>query len=163
MLAHLPPCRSFHGGNTPHELRQVLPMAPNANESIRLESFLRGRLNQMKREYVRAINRDLSQHLYTGTLARNSVAIVKELIDELKSAMLSGELEFNKAQNCINESDKTCLITLINEFTQAALQHNRTSCALSNFGREHSPDQVYLDEIAAGIREQLSRITALNS
>lgn len=138
-------------------------MAPNANESICLESFLRGRLNQMKREYVRAINRDLSQHLYAGTLARNSVAIVKELIDELNSAMLSGELEFNKAQNCLNELDKTALITFINEFTQAALQHNRTSCALSNFGLEHSPDQVYLDEIAAGIQGQISRIITLSS
>jgi hypothetical protein len=117
----------------------------------------------MKREYIRAINRDLSQHLYAGTLARNSLAIVKELIDELKSAMLSGELEFNKAQYCINESDKTTLITLINEFTQAALQHNRTSCALSNFGREHAPDQVYLDEIAERIQGQLSRIIALSS
>ncbi len=137
-------------------------MVQNENQKISLEIFLSGRLNQMKREYVRAINRDLSQHLCAGTLARNSVAIVKELIDELNSAMLSGELEFNKAQNCLNEIDKTALITLINEFTQAALQHNRTSCALSNFGREHSPDQVYLDEIAAGIQGQISRIITLS-
>lgn len=128
-------------------------MVQNENQKISLEIFLSGRLNQMKREYVRAINRDLSQHLYAGTLARNILAIVKCLVNDLNSAILSGRLECGTEQNCLNESDLTAINSIINEFTQAALQHNRTSCALSNFGREHSPDQVYLNKISAGIAE----------
>lgn len=133
-------------------------MTIEINQQRGIDAFLRGRINQMKREYIRATNRDLSQHNHTGCLARNIHHQIKLLIQDVHAALSNRTLELPVDGGGIADGDKKVITDLIQEFTQAALQHNRTSCALSNFGVEHVPDQGYLDEIVSGINKLLGAL-----
>lgn len=122
-----------------------------------IEHLLQGRLAQMNRDYIRSVNRDLTQHKWAGILSSNIQSCIQTLLDDLQPQLLS--LKTSSAENADRFKEVTLekILALLHEFTRAAVNHNRTSCALSNFGAEHKPDQGYLDEIAHTTQGQLAR------
>ena len=130
-----------------------------------LVALLQGRLAQLKRSYIRRINQDLTQHRWQGMLGNNIKSVIQELLDELQSeliAQIQRRATVEERVSFVNLAQEN-ILQLVHEFTHAAIQHNRTSCALSNFGAEHKPDQGYLDEIAVQTQDQLAAFFAFIS
>jgi hypothetical protein len=120
-----------------------------------IEHLLLGRLAQMNRDYIRSVNRDLTQHKWAGILSINIQGCIQTHLDDLKPQLLNLNASFAEGADKFKEITLEKILALLHEFTRAAVNHNRTSCALSNFGAEHKPDQGYLDEIAQITHEQL--------
>ena len=123
-----------------------------------LETRFTTKLNQLKREYQRGINRDLSQHQWQGMFARQLANCMGQLFNyssQLHAQLLNptqdGTLENTTTENCganpgKNHSDQLTTLTAQTKETliEFALHHNRSSCALSNFPDEHLPSGEYL-------------------
>ncbi|ACS93586.1 hypothetical protein [Teredinibacter turnerae] len=103
-----------------------------------LASLLQQKLPQMHRHYIRQVNISLAKQDDQGMFGRASVAVVRDALATI-SPLLS--------QTHVQTAEVT-LKRWIDEFLQHALQHNRSSCAISNFPQEHSPSQVYLNAVS---------------
>lgn len=112
------------------------------NTSFQLQTFLHSYLNQMKRDYVRAVNKDLSQHQWQGTLYKNVTQGVEQALSNLKSTL--------HREKCLplDATSEELITDMVHQFIAESIQHNRTSCALSNFADEHNPNATYLTEVA---------------
>ena len=112
-----------------------------------LDSLLPG----LKRGYQRGINRELSQHAIEGLFARQVVSLVDALlagatswIDEQFFHTHSPNDEDKRQQW---ESAKAQIRFQKEALIDYALHFNRSSCALSNFPAEHSPDADYFAQV----------------
>lgn len=125
-----------------------------------IENLLQGRLAQMNRDYIRSVNRDLTQHKWSGILSTNIQSCIQTLLDDLKPQFINLKALAAEDAQQFKQITLEKILALLHEFTRAAVNHNRTSCALSNFGAEHKPDQGYLDEIAQTTQGQLAGFLA---
>lgn len=126
-------------------------MSLNEKKLETFEQSLDKRLPQMKREYVRAVNRDLTRQNWSGTFGRNITLV---LDDNLKN--VSGELAQIALIPEIKDRAHEMVLDFARVFVQSALQHNRTTCALSNFTTEHQPDAQYLRDVIYKVEHSIN-------
>lgn len=117
-----------------------------------LDILLQKKLNILKREYPRALNRDLAQHQSQQLFSRNVVALQEKLLKEL-------EKELPKFEYADHEL-KPKLMNQVEAFIQSALTHNRSSCAISNFPEEHNPAAEYIGEVLVHCESMLDEFVA---
>ncbi|MCG8312465.1 MAG: hypothetical protein MI976_04555 [Pseudomonadales bacterium] len=103
-----------------------------------LGDYLDRKLRVMKREYIRALNKDLARQQTEGLFARNVIVIQEKFLSEVRI-----ELE---GANSKGEALDSMLTGFVDAFIQSALAHNRTSCAISNFPEEHTPAKDVINE-----------------
>jgi len=116
---------------------------------------LNTKVNQLKREYQRGINKDLTQHQWQGLFERQLLQTLAGLFD------FSSELN-GKIKPQANDSEAIVINQYLIEQTELyrdilieyALQFNRSSCALSNFPAEHIPSRDYLNAVLAKIDQR---------
>lgn len=106
-----------------------------------LDALLQQKLTLLKREYPRALNRDLAKHQSQYLFSRNVIGLQKKLLSELETELSTLE--------CASEDLKSKLLNQAEAFVQSALTHNRSSCAISNFPDEHHPSTQYIGDVLA--------------
>ncbi len=124
--------------NTVKEISDVLKDQPVKN-SAELEHLLQPLLLTAIRDYQRGVNRDLSRHMVKGVFSRQlliNAASMLSLTEPYIESCLEQDKDHN--QEVLAEAER---ITgkMIDALTEAALRHNHSSCALSNFPDEHHP------------------------
>jgi hypothetical protein len=106
----------------------------DASDTTPLEPQLQQELAIANRTYIRALNKDLALQNHQGMFLRNVVDTHQQLLHNVEPLQLSLDR----------------LLQLSELFIQQALQHNRTSCAISNFPEEHQPpEQAIIEAIAS--------------
>lgn len=123
-----------------------------SSNSTNLSSFVADLRQQMKREYDRSINRDLSQQYSQELLKRNLTTVLQGVysatlteLGELSidvNALVTGEEFSPSALHVLQLFDG-----IVEELLQYALKKHNTSCALSNFPDEHRPDKSYITQV----------------
>ena len=114
----------------------------------------------MKRQYDRAVNRDLSQQKRQGLFRRNVTSVLRQTYQdallELQPLVHAGAglvtegLAIQEGTDEVGIQVLNAFDGMIEELIYYALQKHRTSCALSNFPQEHNPSK---DTIADVIQE----------
>ncbi|MYM63034.1 hypothetical protein [Pseudomaricurvus sp. HS19] len=108
-----------------------------------LTDALQNEMPALKRGYQRGINVDLSRHLVDGILERQLLALVDDWL-----GVCSRLLDEGMGLGGDNPEALTARLAGVkDELVAYALQFNRSSCALSNFGEEHRPGRPYLERI----------------
>ena len=108
-----------------------------------LTDALQNEMPALKRGYQRGINLDLSRHRVDGILERQLLALVDAWLEACSRLLGSGI-------GCGGDNPEALIARLAglrDEMVSYALQFNRSSCALSNFGEEHRPGRDYLERI----------------
>lgn len=104
-----------------------------------LRRYLTSQTAHMQRQYVRALNRDLAKQQYQQLFGRNVVAVLDGLLTDLRK------------QGCLHNSTaldvKIALAYHLDKFVEAAVKHNQSSCAISNFPDEHHPSSQYISDV----------------
>lgn len=104
--------------------------------------------SELKRQYDRGVNRDLSRQNCQSLFRRNVIAVLAECYqDALKELQLLTGAESESLANVSAQEVLPFFDGMVEELIQYALQKHRTSCALSNFPSEHGPSAEYLDEV----------------
>ncbi len=124
--------------NTVKEIYDELKDQP-VKSSAELEQLLQPLLMTAKREYQRGVNRDLSRHFVDGVFSRQlliNAASMLSLTEPYVESCLQQDKDHR--QEVLSEAER---ITgkMVDALTDAALKHNHSSCALSNFPDEHHP------------------------
>lgn len=117
---------------------------PDTIAAESLDPRLKQELTIANRTYIRALNKDLALQNHTGMFLRNVVAVHQQLLDNLKPL----------------QPDLDTKLAVTDLFIQQALQHNRTSCAISNFPDEHQPPQQAIIEAIASCQNQCHQETS---
>lgn len=100
-------------------------------------SINQAELNALLRIYTRGVNRDLAKHQLADLFGRNVLAAHDAMFEQ-------AELELNKLGY---------LHELSTALVSAALKHNRSSCALSNFPQEHHPSPDYVQNVLIQVEQ----------
>ena len=114
-----------------------------------LESILEKKLVQLKREYPRALNRDLAKHHIDQLFARNVIHLQQQIFSELKQELALNSINKTLLSDALKQQIET--------FIQIALKHNRSSCAISNFVDEHNPSRAYIGDVFMQCQHLLKR------
>ncbi len=114
----------------------------------------------LKRDYDRSINRDLSRQNWPDLLLRNVTAQLQlgyQLTLQQLPAIERGEErggEWEKERDGLLAALLEPYAGSDEELLQHAVQHHRSSCALSNFPDEHRPSPEYIARVIAAIEQQ---------
>ena len=110
--------------------------------------FVEGLKPGIKRQYDRNINRDLSQQNWQGLFKRNIAMVLQQTYDESCSQLQKLLTEGRETgDHALAGQVLSTFDGFADEIIQYALQKHRTSCALSNFPDEHTPDQEYITSV----------------
>ncbi len=118
-----------------------------------LELLLQKKLPALNRDYIRGLNRDLSKHNLDDLFGRNVIAVQQKMLDELKQEQVAAEYSREQLQTAIRAVSEA--------FVAAALKHNRSSCAMSNFPDQHNPSTDYIGDVLTRCERQFD--AALNA
>ena len=137
-----------------------------ATQGTELCSAIAGLVIQLKREYQRGINRDLSQHQWQQLFSRNVLAVVEVLlsrcceilIDTQFAQSISGGPKIDKPTR---QHFTETVAKAKDELIEHALQLHRSSCALSNFPEEHNPSAEYFTEVLTQVEQRWHEWCAL--
>lgn len=126
------------------------------------EAHVKNLLPGMKRQYDRAVNRDLSRQQSQGIFKRNMIVVLQQVYQD--ALELLGQVDF-ASEGQGNGADLIKWVlqafdSLIDELVQYALHKHRSSCALSNFPDEHNPSLDYIAEVTRAIQEERSTFVA---
>lgn len=108
-----------------------------------INSLLHKKLSIVNREYIRGVNRDLSQQHWQEILGRNFINTLRLTLHDLENERCFQDYAH---QQCMEVSQKL-LLNFSDTALQQAIKHNRSSCAISNFGDEHNPPPDYISNI----------------
>ena len=108
------------------------------SDSSSLDLRLQQELTIAHRTYIRALNKDLALQNPHGMFLRNVVAVHQQMLENVKALL----------------PDMDTLLEMTELFIQQALQHNRSSCAVSNFPDEHHPGENAIVEAIASCQAQ---------
>lgn len=123
------------------------------------EAHVNKLLPGVKRQYDRAVNRDLSRQQSQGLFKRNIAAVLQQVYQD--ALELLRQVDFG-SEGKGNDADLIKPVlqafdNLIDELVQYALQKHRSSCALSNFPDEHNPSLDYIAEVTHAIQAERSK------
>ena len=104
-----------------------------------LEQFINGLRKSMTLQYTRGVNKDLSRQYWMGLFQRNfRETVYNGLGDTLRF------IQQHPARQDFRAQVIPLWQKLLDEFLDFTLQHNRSSCAISNFADEHKPSEDYV-------------------
>ncbi len=116
---------------------------------LEVNTFLQANLPMMTRHYIRCLNKDLALHNVEKLFARNVLIVLQQQLESAKTelpAVSDSEAEL-----------KLALAEQTESFIQAALTHNRSSCAMSNFPDDYNPSPIYIGEVLDQCNRLLDR------
>ena len=123
---------------------------PNSIDGI--AEFVAQLRQQMKRQYDRGVNQDLSRQNSQDLLKRNMTSVLQAVYSESLPRLRAYSVDVSEIDT-ENEFSETALSLLtlydgiVEELLQYALKKHNTSCALSNFPDEHKPSKTYITEV----------------
>ena len=111
--------------------------------SVQIVQHINGLKAQARREYDRAINRDLSRHQFEGMLKRNITTVLQQVYKQA----------IEDVNNLVTDNHEHIVNVVIRaldgfgaDMMGYVLQKHRGSCAISNFTMEHNPSPAYINE-----------------
>ena len=122
------------------DIKSSKELHPNSVDEI--AEFVAELRQQMKRQYDRGINRDLSRQNSQDLLKRNMTSVLQTVYSESLPRLRACSVDVSEVEteNVFSQS-AISLLTLydgiVEELLQYALKKHNTSCALSNFPDEH--------------------------
>ena len=129
-------------------------MSANLNDAslMAFTQFVTELTQNIKRNYDRGVNRDLSQQNWHELFKRNMTTVLKPVYADAL-AHLQGipfvpqGMEVGQELSGLTFQVLQPMEGLVDELLQYALKKHRSSCALSNFPTEHNPSREYIDEV----------------
>jgi hypothetical protein len=114
--------------------------------------FVASLRQQIKRQYDRNVNMDLSRQNSQDLLRRNVTSVLNQAYDDALGRLrqLAFTSEGVQEENGFSQVSIQALKAFdgfVEEILQYALQKHRTSCALSNFPDEHRPSEDYIAQV----------------
>lgn len=105
----------------------------------------------MKRQYDRNINKDLSSQKWKDLFKRNVVAVLQKAYQDSFQQLQALSFDPVETQqhgfSTLANQALEPFDGIVDDMLQYALQKHRTSCALSNFPDEHNPSEDYISEV----------------
>ncbi len=117
-----------------------------------LDALLKRHLAAMNRNYLRAINRDLARHNSKDLFLRNVMGVLRDALTEIQRNPLIESVDSDLLH--------TRLCQLNQDFIDAAVKHNRSSCAVSNFPQEHNPPNTVIAQVLSQCERIVDQCTA---
>lgn len=111
---------------------------------------------QLQRQYHRGVNLDLTRGNADGVFERQVIAVTEQLFEKATDSIEHGMV---KSSSDVDKNSwlQWCLELIATEkdaLLEYAIKFNRSSCALSNFPKEHLPSGEYLAGVIAHVERQ---------